>query len=47
MEAYLSRPSAVRDWARRKGIPVGQRGRIPDDILETYLAQFRRTLAVA
>lgn len=32
------RPAQVRQWARRTGITVGVRGRIPDDVLDAYRA---------
>lgn len=30
-------PKQVREWARRKKIPVPDRGRIPNDVVEKYL----------
>lgn len=30
--------SQVRQWARGKGVPVGDRGRIPADLVAQYLA---------
>jgi hypothetical protein len=41
MESYLSRPSAVREWARQRGIAVGDRGRLPAELVEAYLERFR------
>jgi len=32
-------PNDVRAWARRKGIAVAQRGRIPSHLIELYLVQ--------
>jgi len=40
LELYLARPSAVREWARQQGIEIGDRGRIPADLIESYLEQF-------
>jgi hypothetical protein len=37
----LYAPSAVRRWARGEGIEIGQRGRIPAEVVERYLARFR------
>jgi hypothetical protein len=31
--------AAIRDWARRNGYKVGEKGRIPGDVLEAYNAQ--------
>lgn len=33
--ARLDAPE-VRAWARRHGYPVGDRGRLPDDVLKAY-----------
>ena len=30
---------AVRDWARGKGIEVGEKGRLPKDLIERYKAE--------
>ena len=30
---------AIRDWAKKKGLKVSERGRIPADIVEQYHAQ--------
>ncbi|WP_163513675.1 histone-like nucleoid-structuring protein Lsr2 [Fodinicola acaciae] len=30
---------AIRAWARKRGLPVSDRGRIPADIIEQYHAQ--------
>lgn len=30
-------PKAVREWARRRKIPLPERGRIPKDVVERYL----------
>jgi hypothetical protein len=34
--------SQVRQWARQQGVPVGDRGRIPADLVAQYLAAHRR-----
>lgn len=31
--------AAIRDWARKNGFKVGEKGRIPGDVLEAYHAQ--------
>jgi hypothetical protein len=30
---------AIREWARKNGFKVGEKGRIPGDVLEAYHAQ--------
>jgi Lsr2 len=32
-------PAEVRAWARERGFGVGERGRIPEPVIELYLAQ--------
>jgi Lsr2 len=32
-------PAEVRAWARERGLGVGERGRIPEAVIELYLAQ--------
>jgi nucleoid-associated protein Lsr2 len=31
--------AAIREWARKNGFKVGEKGRIPGDVLEAYHAQ--------
>jgi hypothetical protein len=31
--------AAIRDWARRNGFKVGEKGRIPGEVLEAYNSQ--------
>ena len=35
-KADRAQNQAIRDWARRKGIPLSERGRIPRNVLEQY-----------
>jgi len=39
--------SQVRQWAREQGVPVGDRGRIPADLVAQYLAAHGRARPVA
>jgi Lsr2 protein len=32
-------PAEVRAWARERGLGVGERGRIPEPVIELYMAQ--------
>jgi hypothetical protein len=36
----LFAPGAVRRWASAHGLDIGERGRIPGEVLERYLARF-------
>lgn len=36
--ARTDRQTAVRDWARQNGYTVGERGRLPGDVLAAYEA---------
>lgn len=38
-------PRQVREWARRAGVEVPARGRIPNDIIQTYLDGIRTSTA--
>jgi len=40
VERYLTRPEAVRAWARDRHRQVGDRGRIPAELTAEYLAEF-------
>jgi hypothetical protein len=46
---YVNSPSTsqVRQWAREHGVPVGDRGRIPADLVARYLAANGRTRPAA
>jgi hypothetical protein len=37
---YLARPAAVRAWARDQGIEIGDRGRVPSELVEAYMRRF-------
>ena len=39
--------SQVRQWAREQGVPVGDRGRIPADLVAQYLAAHGRARPAA
>jgi hypothetical protein len=32
----------VRSWARKQGIEIGERGRIPLEVVDRYLDRFRQ-----
>lgn len=34
----VKRRIVIREWARKKGLEVSSRGKIPQDVLEAYLA---------
>lgn len=34
----MAEPTDVREWARRKGIDIGERGRVPKKVLDEYAA---------
>ena len=37
---YLTRPEAVRAWARERDLDVPERGRVPAEVTARYLAWF-------
>jgi Lsr2 len=39
--AHRQRSAAIRAWAKRNGIPVNDRGRIPADVIVKYEANHR------
>jgi hypothetical protein len=32
---------AIREWARKKGLPVSDRGRVPQDVLDQFEAEHK------
>lgn len=34
--AGVEQRAAIRDWARRQGVTISDRGRIPQDVIEEY-----------
>lgn len=34
--AALAEPSIIREWAKKRGIPVGKRGRLPRAVVQAY-----------
>lgn len=40
-EVRIASPSEVRDWARRRGFEVGNRGHMPTDVIDRYNRKHR------